>query len=313
MKSRNQLYIFLAVWLAIFLVCSVLSGVAYSGDDPTSADPNHTESTVDQTKGNDSPADPANTDSKPEQPIEPTVPPTPYDELTYSAENAQYLIFVDAGHGWVDGGSSARLTADGEYVYEEKDENGQTIYVTESGTVVSETDFTHILEKDITLVLSQKLKRALEAMGYTVGETRTGDTEADCPVNLINGIFNAQRRPAYVNEQGADYFVSLHCNTYPDSAVSGTRIYYSQYRDSSLELATALKVALLSEMEIDATLHTDNLAITRESAMPAVLIESGFVTNHDDLAKLLDSDWQDQFVCALAKGIDANLHAQSAN
>lgn len=309
MKSRNQLYIFAGVWLAVFLLCSILSAVAYSTDDasPPSAPA--------QTDGNLSGADeidpavttdPEDTGSEPSDPQ----PTTPYDQLTYSADNARYLIYVDAGHGWYDNGSSIRLTADGEYVYEQKDQNGKTVYVTESGSTVTEADFEYIYEKDINLELTKKLKQALEKMGYTVGETRPGDNDEDCPVELTKGIFYAKNRTFFVNEKEADYFISIHCNTFTDSSVDGTRIFYSSSRDVTLRLANSLMSSMQSDMSDKVSLSIDNqLYVLLYSNMPAVLIESGFITNHSDLTKLLDSDWQDQFVCAIAKGIDADLHA----
>ena len=165
------------------------------------------------------------------------------------------------------------------------------------------------MEKNITLDMTKKLKLALEKMGYTVGETRPGDSPNDCPVELINGLFNAQRRPAYVNGQNADYFISVHCNAFDSPSASGTRIFYSEKSALNYQLATNMQAALSSQMGNQATLHTGNLAITRESAMPTVLIETGFLTNQNDLNQLLDPAWQDQFVCAIAKGLDAQIHS----
>ncbi|MBQ8381580.1 MAG: N-acetylmuramoyl-L-alanine amidase [Clostridia bacterium] len=328
MNARTQLIKFTAVWLAIFIICSILSAFAYSSDsdDPSKPSDSDDPKVVDKTKEDAPDKRPDSTDSAdtPDDPDDPATDPdsgTPYAELTYSAENAQYLIFVDAGHGWFDNGSSVRLTADGEYVYEKKDENNRTVrdengdivYVTESGKTVTEDEFEYVYEKDINLQLAKKLKKALEKMGYTVGETRPGDANEDCPVNLVNGIFYAKDRPAYVNEQGADYFVSIHCNTYTDSAVYGTRLFYSTTRDATLRLATAILQSMQTTMSDKVTLSIDNqLYILLYSSMPTVLIESGFLTNADDLAKLTDPDWQDQFVCAIAKGVDADLHAQAA-
>ena len=148
-------------------------------------------------------------------------------------------------------------------------------------------------------------------MGYRVGETRPGDNEEDCPVELNkNGIFNAQERPSYVNSQNPDYFISIHCNSLDNNhTVKGTRIYHRNGYSEGLQLASKIMTALADEMGINATRHTDNLAITRESDMPTVLVEAGFMTNADDLKLLTDPDWQDQFACALALGIDAMVHS----
>lgn len=283
-KAPNRFIVIIALWLAVFILFSVLSGVAYSLEE-SDAKPAQTTTTAAPQSGKA----PVTTPESVPDPL-PTVEPTPYDDLVYSPDNAQYLIYLDAGHGWYDNGASVQLNENGEY-----DQNGEYVY-----------------EKDITLEITKKLKQALEKMGYTVGETRPGDEESDCPVSLVNGIFYAKNRPAYVNEKEADYFISIHCNSYGDSTVSGTRIFYSGYRDSTLRLAESIQQSLASNAGNDATLHMDSqLYILLYSTMPTVLIETGFMTNLDDLDKMRDPDWQDEFVCAVALGLDADVHAEN--
>lgn len=273
---------FISVWLAVFLLCSVLSGVSYSLQDSTAVKGDQTSTKVPEKTT-------ASATTSPQTPE--TQSPTtssPYDELIYSADNAQYLIFLDAGHGWYDNGAAVKVNEDGII-----DENGE-----------------YVLEKNITLTLTKKLKNALEKMGYTVGETRPGDNDEDCPVALVNGIFYAKNRPSYVNSKNADYFISLHCNSFTDPSVHGTRVYYSDNRATNTSLANSITASLTAEMGEAAKLHVDpQLYILLYSAMPTVLIESGFMTNQEDLNELLDSDWQDRFVCAIAKGLDAEIHS----
>ena len=62
-------------------------------------------------------------------------------------------------------------------------------------------------------------------------------------------------------------------------------------------------------MGLKATQHENNFAITRDCTMPAILIEAGFMTSATDLKNLQDPNWQDQFACAIAQGMDAYIHA----
>lgn len=325
MNARTQLIRFSVIWLAIFVICSILSAFAYAEADATTGDTEAEQTTQKNDKAphknpikNPSSATP-DTPPATEPGTEPEAPSvSPYDSLIYSDENASIFIFLDAGHGWNDPGVPVRLTKDGEYVYEKKDadgkilkdENGNTIYITESGTIVTEEDFEYILEKDINLAITQKIKKALEKMGYRVGETRPGDNPEDCPVPLkSNGIYSAQDRPPYVNSQNPDYFVSIHCNSLDNASVRGTRIYHRESSSASLKLASMIMSALSAEMGMETKRHTANYAITRLSNMPTVLIESGFITNHDDLNMLTDPEWQDQFACAIALGLHAMAHS----
>ena len=49
---------------------------------------------------------PAPTTPIPKPETKPSTESTPYEELIYSADNSKFLIFLDAGHGWSDNGSS---------------------------------------------------------------------------------------------------------------------------------------------------------------------------------------------------------------
>jgi N-acetylmuramoyl-L-alanine amidase len=284
-SSKKGYLALIVIWVLIFAFLSVLSGVAHSVADKEPAD-----------KPSDKQTTPATTTTVPTTTTEAppaTEPPTvesPYDSLTYSEVNKDFFIFIDAGHGWADPGVPVN-------------ENGELWVDADSGE--------KICEKDINFAIAKKLKLALEKLGYKVGETRPGDNVEDCPVELNqNGIFNAQKRPAYVNSQNPDYFVSIHCNSLDNNPnVRGTRIYHREGYSDSLRFASKIMTALADEMGIDATRHTDNLAITRESDMPTVLVEAGFMTNADDLKLLTDPIWQDQFACALALGIDAMVHS----
>ena len=292
--TRPQVIAFLSVWLAIFLICSLLSGVAYSIKD--SLPDQHPDATDPQ--GNAAPpvttTSPAVTTPNPET-NEPSVPKDdPYAKLTYTAANAQYLIYLDAGHGWSDPGVVIN-------------ENGEVCY---DSTHDHSTD---VKEKDINLAITKKLKRALEAMGYKVGETRPGDNESDCPVALSEyGMFNVQRRAYFLNEKKPNYCISIHCNSLDNDTVThGTRIYHYKNKTASKNFSSQIIQYLMECMELKATQHETNFAIIRDCTMPSILVEAGFMTNPTDLANLLDSYWLDQFACAIAQGMDAYIHAEN--
>ena len=284
-SSKKGYFALIVIWVLIFASLSVLSGVAHSVADKAPVDKPANKQTTPAVTTTTAPT--TTTETPPS-----TEPPTissPFDSLTYSEANEDIFIFLDAGHGWNDPGVPV-------------DENGIVCVHTSSCECIK--------EKDINLAITKKVKLALEKMGYKVGETRPGDNFEDCPVELNqNGIFNAQKRPAYVNEQNPNYFVSIHCNSLDNASVKGIRIYHKDGNTDGLKLASKIMSAIFSEMGEEATRHVDNLAITRESNMPTVLVECGFMTNLEDLAKLTDPTWQDQFACAIALGLDAMAHS----
>jgi N-acetylmuramoyl-L-alanine amidase len=83
------------------------------------------------------------------------------------------------------------------------------------------------MEKDVALASAQALKGRLEASGaYRVELTRAEDR-----------YVALEERADIAREQGADLFLSLHADTYPDPAVRGTSVYTLAKRAS--DAATA--------------------------------------------------------------------------
>lgn len=105
------------------------------------------------------------------------------------------------------------------------------------------------------------------------------------------------------NASSADLFVSIHCNAAEDSRAHGTEtLCYS--RDSQ-----AGKLALCIQDQIIDALHTTDrgvkarpgLYVLRTTAMPAVLVETAFISNPAE-ERLLASH-QDDFARAIARGV----------
>ena len=289
--SRPQVIAFLSVWLAIFLICSVLSAIAYSVIESIPLTTTPIITTAPHGNGGTTAPTTTTTPVTTDPPV-PVDPDDPYGKLTYSSANSKYVIYVDAGHGWSDPG----------------------VVVNENGEVCNDSTHDHSTdakEKDINLAISKKLKKALEAMGYKVKETRPSDNESDCPVALSEyGMFNVQRRAYYLIDQNPDYCISIHCNSLDgDASTSGTRIYHYKTKTESKAFSSQVINYLMDCMGLKATQHENNFAITRDCTMPAILIEAGFMTSPTDLKNLQDPNWQDQFACAIAQGMDAYIHA----
>ncbi len=149
-------------------------------------------------------------------------------------------VLLDAGHGGEDNGASGC-----------------------AGT-------TGPLEKDLNMALALAAKARLEQLGATVNLTRQGD----------DTLTLAQRLDA-VNRQAPDFFLSLHHNsialTRDTLDVNGTECYW--FTPQSEELAAALTSRFAAAFGCnDRGAREDYYFVTRTTACPAVLLESGFVT-----------------------------------
>lgn len=151
-----------------------------------------------------------------------------------------------------------------------------------------------VREKDIALDVAKKIRAYLRAAGYSVILTR----EQDKFVSLGN-------RAAEANMWGADLFVSVHCNSAPNASANGMEVYVHNSRGAdSTRLAHAIYDRLLPASGLKGRgVKAKDLAVLRETDMPAVLAELAFISNDVDRAKLVSDEWQERAAEAIAAGI----------
>lgn len=155
-------------------------------------------------------------------------------------------------------------------------------------------------EKTVNLDIALKFKAALERAGATVIMTRMTDEET---VSLDERVNIAVRTDA-------DLLISVHNNALPDGRdpwkEHGTSTYW--YQPQSTELARNLKDAVISAVDFpDIGCRFQNLALCRPTAMPAVLVEVGFMIHPDEFAQLLDPRTQERVAEGLLKGVQKYL------
>ena len=179
----------------------------------------------------------------------------------------QPLIVIDPGHGGIDSGSENE----------------------------------GILEKDINLEISLKLKQALLDKGYRVLMTRSDDTALEL-----------RERSDFANEAEADLFISLHQNCYSqDTSVSGIEVYYNYDKTTNDERFSQL----IQQALVDSTgardrgiREQDSLVVTRETTMPAVLVETAFISNPQELSLITSSSYQNEVIDGIISGIEQFLN-----
>ena len=158
---------------------------------------------------------------------------------------------------------------------------------------------TGALEKDLVLPISTKLAQLLEQAGVTVVMTRTTDET----VSLDD-------RAIMANSAASDLFVSIHCNSYEGEA-RGMDCYYHK-NDSAKLLAQAILDRAGELGIVTRQAQKNNYQVLWDTDMPAVLVETGFLTDPADRAALLDPAHQNKVAQAIADAVLAHLVAQAA-
>lgn len=188
-------------------------------------------------------------------------------------------VCLDAGHGVGDVGAVSPFKgADGEDIY----------------------------EKDINYALVLLIKEDLEEKGYEVILPRGADDETPACGYDADGKGGIVQRVKFANKKGYDLYISIHCNSFTDSSVSGTRLYYNSENNGkkNKKLADSLSSAIEKKFSAGPRVYdnADLYAVTA-TEMPACLIEIGFITNREDLDKMLDDLWRRDFAESVAPGV----------
>jgi N-acetylmuramoyl-L-alanine amidase len=148
-----------------------------------------------------------------------------------------------------------------------------------------------IYEKNITIEIARKVKRNLERAGISVVMTR----EADESVSL-------KERTVITNTVMPDAFVSIHVNSSESSQPNGLETYY--YTPQSKELAQDVHKKLNAYISApDRGIRTARFYVIRNTEVPAILTEIGYISNNGERAELLTESRQDATAKAIAEGI----------
>jgi N-acetylmuramoyl-L-alanine amidase len=203
-----------------------------------------------------------------------------------------------------------------------------------------------LMEKDLALAEGLKLRKLLQARGYTVFMTRDNDT-----------FIPLRQRVAIGRADKADLFIALHADSNPDADTTGTSIYtlndgrsdreasalarrenqsdviagvdlsgdnnpvapiliglaQRDTRNKSSEFAThALKsISQVTELLAHSPHRSASLAVLVAPDVPAVLIELGYLSNHGDAAQMNTDSWRSKVAGAIADAVDAQFTGSS--
>ena len=148
-------------------------------------------------------------------------------------------------------------------------------------------------EKTVVLPVSLRVAEILRAQGVQVILTRPDDRTLDL-----------QPRVDIANQANATIFISIHANAISLSRpeVNGIETYY--FSESGRRLAEVIHDTILPVSGMrDRGVKQARFFVLRNTAMPAALLEIGFVTGSEDVTRLTDPAWRERMAQAIADGI----------
>ena len=168
----------------------------------------------------------------------------------------------------------------------------------EDGGTVEQT----ATEKEINLAVVLKMRELLENQGICVVLTR----EQDIFIKL-------EERVRVANGEKADLFVSIHCNYYEkDSSIYGLECYYCKGAEDGKYYAERILDTIEKSGEIvSRNAKPTGYYILKNTTVPAVLVETGYLSNYNERNQLISGEYQGKLAQELVEGIVEGLEGKA--
>lgn len=187
----------------------------------------------------------------------------------FSHASTMPTIVIDAGHGGLDQGAKAKLP--------------------------------FCEEKRVCLQTARLMKKYLDQLGYHVVMTRDTDSFISLP-----------RRVEIAQASGATIFVSIHFNSARNATAHGIEVFFHDDQEEktratlSKKLAAAILTPLIRRTEAQSRgVKKGNFYVIRETSMPAVIVEGGFISNPEERVQLKSLEYQEKIARGVVEGIDS--------
>ena len=323
MKKTVLLSVIFLIFAALLVSCALTeqkgtetdtqSGTATVAPAPTAATESGGTEPAPQTEGPTSAAtDEPSTETEPatEPPASETAAPNGPPPIDYdvNAHLGSKRVIIDAGHGFADPGCTSEYLGG-------------------------------VYERDICYEMATLLASELEDRGYEPVLLRGTDTfpsaselEATAKeLNMFyregelvdNYIFSAYERTLWANiihrREPVALMVSLHINALPDyDYIRGTELYFTVDNgcaEPSGKLAGFIETKLREafpdvRLKKEGCPWNDSYIVTKWTEMPSVLVEMAYATNEDDAKLILDNEWREKYIGALADAIEGYIETR---
>jgi hypothetical protein len=160
-----------------------------------------------------------------------------------------------------------------------------------------------VKESDLVLSYALTIRAMLEERGHAVDMSRTRDTR----VSLV-------QRAIHANEARATVFVSVHANASTNTLAQGFQAFHAHFSTPAASLAQAILEAARpvtgstrwTGVFPDTAPQTRGpLYVLRATAMPAVLVELGFLSCPEERDDLLEPAYRGALCAAIVDGLEA--------
>lgn len=179
------------------------------------------------------------------------------------------VIFVDPGHGGRDSGATYR----------------------------------NLYEKDIVLEISKQLRDKLIKKGAIVYMTREDDTDLSSKWDTLKKRGDLYRRILLYKKYNAEIYLSIHLNSHINTSYHGAEVLYNPINKNNKILGEIIMNNFKKELGSKRTLITTDLYMYKNTTVPGVLIECGFLSNANERYLLQQKKYQQNLVDIITKSV----------
>ena len=153
-----------------------------------------------------------------------------------------------------------------------------------------------LLEKEVVLKIAKKMRNLLSRYDNVVVELSRDDDR----------YLSLSQRAEMANDWGADIFISIHINSAANKSAAGfeTFIYNGSVSQPTVANQNVIHAEIARSIGLkDRGKKRANYAVLRETKMPAILTENGFISNANDAAKLKEDSFLDKIAQGHVNGL----------
>jgi len=167
------------------------------------------------------------------------------------------------------------------------------------------TMFGKIYEKDINLEISKALEKELASRGAIVYMIRNDDSDLSSVYDKLKKRGDLYRRILFIGDETkkTDLYLSIHINWYKNTSWGGAEVLYNSINPNNKILGEMVMKHFKKDLNTKRTLKKTELYLYRNTRVPGVLIECGFLSNPNERYLLQQSSYQEKISKSITNAV----------
>ena len=167
------------------------------------------------------------------------------------------------------------------------------------------TMFGKIYEKDINLKISKVLEKELSSRGAIVYMIRNDDSDLSSVYDKLKKRGDLYRRILFIKDETkkTDLYLSIHINWYKNSSWGGAEVLYNSINPNNKILGEIIMKHFKKDLKTKRTLKKTELYLYRNTRIPGVLIECGFLSNPNERYLLQQTSYQEKLSKSITNAV----------